>query len=869
MSRISSGGQLAALAVLLAVLASGEAGTTDGMSLPSLNLRRTTLENGLTVVWEEDRRQPLVAVEVRILGGLRGEGKYLGTGVTHFLEHLLFKGTPSRPPGTIEQEVRRYGGTINAFTSHDFTGVNLFVESRYLREALGMLADILQHANFPEEEFLKEREVVLSEIRMNRDDPDRRIRDLFWNQHLLVHPYRHPILGYQPLLESLTVDDMRAFYQAQYVPNNIVVACVGDLDSAAFPALLNDTFGAWRRGLPYQASVPEEPPAVSVKQAQESLPVQAAYVIFGFPSVRISDPELYPLDVLASIVGQGQSSRLHQELVRTRRVAHVVGAVNYTPLDPGAFTVFLRTDPGGVSPAVSAALEVLERLARDGPSEPELKKAKRQVVADRVFQRQTIESKAADLASSLALTGDPAYSDRYVEGVKQVTKDQAKQAARRWLDRSRMTLVTIEPPGVAYAIPPAAVVDQPRVTKQTLPNGLTVLVGENHQLPMAVIVAAARGGVRAETEQTQGLSNMVAHLLLKGTSRKSAVDIATTVESWGGILAPFSGRDGFGLSLQLLMEDLERGVGLLHELLTDSVVSEPELELQRQLVLKELISRDDDVFDVGSRLLRRTLFAQHPYRFDPMGSPESVSRLTRADCRRFAQERLAAGNLVVSVFGDVQPQQAFTLLQRHFGTLPAGQPAWPATLPADPVDGIRTASASVPKEQAVIMLGFRGTRAVSPDRDTLDVLTTVLSGMSGRLFQAVREQRGLSYTLGAYNVPGWDPGYVAVYAATRPQEREQVLKTLYEELQLLVDQGVTEEELTQAKRYLIGSHRLELQGLGGLAKRSTLDELYGLGYDAWQSYEQRIGAVTAAMVQEAAQRYLQLSHRTEIVVAPE
>ncbi|MEK7879260.1 MAG: pitrilysin family protein, partial [candidate division NC10 bacterium] len=267
---------------------------TDPMTTPSLDLHRTTLENGLMVVWEEDRRQPLVAIEVRILGGLRGEGKYLGTGITHFLEHMLFKGTPSRPPGTIEQEVRRYGGTINAFTSHDFTGVNLFVESRYLREALGMLADILQHATFPEEEFRKEREVVLSEIHMNRDDPDRRIRDLFWNQHLLVHPYRHPILGYQPLLEALTVEDMRAFYQAQYVSNNIIVACVGDLDSAAFPALLHEVFDSWRRGLPYQVSVPEEPPAVSAKRANEALPVHAAYAILGFPSVRLSDPDLYP-----------------------------------------------------------------------------------------------------------------------------------------------------------------------------------------------------------------------------------------------------------------------------------------------------------------------------------------------------------------------------------------------------------------------------------------------------------------------------------------------------------------------------------------------------------------------------------------------
>ena len=230
---------------------SGCAAKQEPTIIQPTTIHQTTLDNGLTVVWEEDHRQPLVAIEVRILGGLRGEGRYLGTGITHFLEHMIFKGTPTRPTGSIDQEARRYGGTINAFTSHDYTGVNLFVESHYLPYALAMVSDILQHSTFPEEEFNKERAVVIAEIQMNRDDPERRIQHLFWNTHLLVHPYRHPILGYQSLLEGLTVQDMRAYYAAQYVSNNIVVACVGDVDTAVFPTLVKDAFGSWPRALPY------------------------------------------------------------------------------------------------------------------------------------------------------------------------------------------------------------------------------------------------------------------------------------------------------------------------------------------------------------------------------------------------------------------------------------------------------------------------------------------------------------------------------------------------------------------------------------------------------------------------------------------
>ena len=173
--------------------------------------RQLVLDNGLQLAWEEDHRQPIVAIEARIKGGLRAEGRHVGTGITHFIEHMLFKGTPTRAPGSIDEEVRRYGGAINAFTSFDVTGVTLFVESTHLKDGLAMLADILQHAVFEQKEFDKERAVIISEIQMNLDDPDRRVQQLFWSRHLLEHPYRHPILGYQPLLEGLTVKDLAAF----------------------------------------------------------------------------------------------------------------------------------------------------------------------------------------------------------------------------------------------------------------------------------------------------------------------------------------------------------------------------------------------------------------------------------------------------------------------------------------------------------------------------------------------------------------------------------------------------------------------------------------------------------------------------------
>lgn len=831
------------------------------------------LENGLQFVWEEDHRQSLVAIEAHIKGGLRAEGRYLGTGITHFIEHMLFKGTPSRPPGTIEQELRRYGGTINAYTSLDTTGITLFVEERYFKEALALLADLLQHAQFDATEFEKERAVIISEIQMNLDDPHRRIHRLFWERHLLEHPYRYPILGYQSLLEQLSVKELTDFYHTQYQPQNIVISCVGDIQGSELPSLAKEFFETWPRGTldPLQSIVAVEPETASAKSIAIEMPIQSAYGIVGWSSTRLSDPDLYALDVLASILGKGTSSRLYEQLVRQKQLVSAISAWNYTPYDPGIFAIQMRTDPDKVDDAIWAILDIVEKVKQKGITETELRKAKRQVSAEYWFGLQTVESKAADLANSLAQTGDPQFSRRYVEGIQQVSAQRVQEVARRYCDRMKLTTAIIRP----QAAPPIENrnVSMPSsspiaLTRTSLKNGATLLVGVDHTLPIVGIVAAFRGGLRVETEETQGLSNLVAQMLTKGTTRQTASQIAQRVESLGASLESFSGRDGFGLAMQLLAEDVDEGLILMHELINDSIFSEDELAIQRQLITKQITAEEDEIFAVGGKLLRRTLFREHPYRFDPLGERETIVRLTKARCMAFAKEWLAPSNMVLAVFGDIPEQKVKQDLTRSFGAEKATPSLWPERLPQEIPQEIQEISQVMDREQALVFLGFHATTYKSPERYALDVLTSILSGMAGRLFQAVREKYGLSYTLGAVHVPGWDPGYLLVYAATKPSEETRVLSVLEEQLKLICAEGVTEEELDQAKRYLIGQHRLDLQHLLGLAKRSVLDELYGLGFDAWQDYEQEISAVSAPMVQTVAQQYLVLEKRSQVIISP-
>ncbi len=614
-----------------------------------------------------------------------------------------------------------------------------------------------------------------------------------------------------------------------------------------------------------------KPPAASAKTRLEALPVQTSYVAIGFSSTRLTDPATYAGDVLANILGQGRSSRLYETLVRQRQLAAEIAAWNYTPYDPGIFGVQLRTEPSKVDAARQAVIELIEQVRREGVTEAELQKAKRSLATAYVFHLQTVEAKAADLASSLSSTGDPLFSRQYLQKIERITCDEVQAAAQRMLDPSRMTTVVIQPsqppaePAAARGQQPAALA----IKKTVLPNGLTVLIGKDARLPMASLVVAARGGVRAEEESREGLSNLVAQLLTKGTSKRSAVQIAQQVEALGAVLEPFSGRDGFGLSLQVLAQDVNTGLRLAHELITDAAFPAAELEIQRGLIRQQLVAQDDEPFVIGSRLLRRTLFPHHPYRFDPLGRLESLAQIRREDCVAHAKRLLVPSQMVMALFGDVDPEATLEQIRGSFGAMPAGAGTWPPALPEEPLQEVRTATQQVDKEQAIVMLGFRGLTHTSEDRAAMEVATAVLSGMAGRLFQAVREQQGLSYTLGAVNVTGWDPGYVLVYAATRPNEQRRVLELMEQQLQLLLNEGFTEAELDQAKRYLIGLHRMDVQDLTHLAKRATLDELFGLGFEHWMSYEARMQQVTGPQAHAAVKRYVTLPQRAQVLVSPD
>jgi zinc protease len=387
-------------------------------------------------------------------------------------------------------------------------------------------------------------------------------------------------------------------------------------------------------------------------------------------------------------------------------------------------------------------------------------------------------------------------------------------------------------------------------------------------VPIVAVRATWVGGLRYEDARTNGISNMVAALLTRGTKSRSAEQIMTEVESMAGNLSGYSGRNSLGLQAEFLSRHWERGLELLADCLLNVTFSEEELEKERRIILDDLRAQDDNLGQVAFHLFHAAMWKRHPYRLDPLGTAESVAGLTRRKVLSHFRNHYGVGNLTLAVVGDVDPDGVIAKI----GSLLSGatdDELEPLTVPTDALaDEPNTVIKHLAKEQAHVVLGFRGTTFDNADRFPLELLAQVLSGQGGRLFVEIREKRALAYRVSAFSMEGIDPGYFAVYVAASPENLDEALRAIRTELKSVVEQGVTPEELARAQRYLVGTHAIGLQRKSAIAAALAFHEAYGQGWKAYRQYTDSVMKVKAQDLARVARKYLDPRREVAAVVRP-
>ena len=841
-----------------------------------------TLSCGLKVLIEEIHRSPVVAIQVWVQTG-SGDERSGEAGLSHVLEHMLFKGTAEGGTGDIARAVEGCGGEINAFTSFDQTVLHLTVPSRYIERGLDVAYDAVMRPALDAEEFRREKEVVLEEIHRGDDDPSMRLSKAVFAEIFCTHPYGRPVIGTAESVMALDIAAVRAYHERWYQPSNITLVVVGDVDTA-------EVLGAIEQRFAHHEAVPAPDQPRDMEPRQEELrscgleeAVKEAKVEVAFPLPAVDHPDIPVADVLALILGQGESSRLNQEVRIRRRLANHIQAFAYTPRDPGIFLLGLGCPPSDTLDAVGALGEVLRDVVVDGVNTDEVRRAVTNILSDRTYERETVEGVARKLGYFDALFGDPGAEAAYYAAVADITPDDVRQFARRTFLSERITLGVLTPRDEPTPVdevkarlleglqPPDVVGERsmaPQTVGKTLPNGVTLLLRENPGSGLVSLRLGMTGGLRFETTRNNGVHSLLARSWNRGTKRHNALQFAEAMDEIVGKCSAFAGRNSFGLSATFLASGQARGLDLFGEVLHQPAFPADEVERMKMLTLEAIRNIPDSPVSLGFLEFHRLMYARHPFRMPSLGTARSVPRLTPGMLRAAYRRGLVGSNVVMTAVGDFDGSAMEGRLSALVGDIPAGSRPEPR-LPEEPVrEGLRDRVIRVDKEQAHLMIGFGGVTVDDPDRHALEMLAAILAGQSGRLFMDLRDRQSLAYSVTAWSQEAVDPGYFVVYIGTDPTKVDRARAGILDHVERLRSERIPDEEIDRAARYLVGSFEIGLQKGGSVASRILFDELYGMGHDVMDTYPERIFALDADELQRVAQDIYRIGDRVDLALLP-
>ena len=791
------------------------------------------------------------------------EGKNLGAGLSHVLEHVTAGGsTKNRSEDEYKKIVKTFGGATNAYTSKDVTAYFIDCPTKNVMQAIELVADCMQHIAFVPAEFERELRVIRRELSDGEANRQRVLWNLLSQTVYTTHPTRHPVIGYIDVLNRTTNQTIIDFYRERYVPNNQVFVVVGDVDTKAVIDQVAKSYAGTTRAPETYVHFEDEPQQLSPRMTVREMEGPTYDMMFAWPTVKLSSPDLFALDLAAAILGSGESSRLTEQLRNQEQVVLGTGASSLTPHDVnGMFIVMAVSRPDTWQKAADGVLREVYRLRDELVSPEELAKTKKQKAAGLVFGRQKIQQQAESLGKNFISTGDPLYDTAYVEGIQKVTAEQVRDVARRYFVPERLNRVMVVPPGGApKATTGSAEKTEGDIRLVKLPNGLRVLLKRDAHLPLVNIQALALGGSLADDVKTAGRSSLVAAMLDRGTSEHSAREIAEYFDSIGGNLSFGGGRYTVYGSATTLSEDFPAAAALFAECFLNPTFPEEEFAKMQRLALGSILRRAADPQAEISEFFCDNLPANSPYHIVQGGKLETVKALKPKDLEEFHAKYFVPNNMIVTVFGDIDPDKALTLVKELFGDLKPDADLKPISFDhPNAIAKTVTRHKTTAKDTGMVWLGYPMPSILDKkDVAAMTILDTIMSGYSypgGWLHHELRGE-GLVYYVHALPMTGPVPGYFCVLSQTRPDKIDEVVGRIENNIARAKEGQISKDEFHAAVESILAMHAQEGTSIADQAREAAVNELYGLGYDYRKSFDERIKAVTLKDVVKAARKYL-------------
>ncbi len=904
-----------AIALMTGAVAKGaELKNQPSLSSDVAPAQKTVLDNGLTIITKEIHTSPVVYFSVWYNVGARNE--YTGaTGISHMLEHMMFKGTSTFPvAGETDKLVRRIGGIGNAGTSNDYTVYYETVPAGMESVALRIEADRMHNALLRDEDLQSERNVVMEErIMRNEDSPT----GLYWEEldatAFKVHPYGWPVIGWMDDIKAYSQDSIRDYYKSHYAPNNAFIVVCGDFRTSEILKTIRDAFGPIKPSDLKPARKIAEPPQMVTRSVEyHTDKTNLAYVNYLYHVPTYGDPDSPALELLAYILSSGRQSRMFREFVESG-IASNADAIDATNADPYLFYFDIEVLPGIALTEIESRLDkLIENIKSETVSESELQRAKNRFRADTIFGAQSTSSYGRQLGWFEIATGDHDFLDKYLADIDRVTTADIQRVARKYLvpanlTRGRLIPETPESGGAGDGAPssPEWLLQQSReynysgkpasskssakiaipekfpqlkfaekATRTVLDNGLTLLVYPNTAFPTVKVYGLVKGaGSYADPDARSGLAKLTAMSLRRGSRKFTYDQINEALEFTGAEIGFSAGNEQLVLDGSFLTKDFTNGMDMLADMLINPTFPEEGVVIDRGVASADAFEATRDPRSMAWQAFVESYYGKHPYSHPVFGIRDEIDKLTPADLAQFHAATYSPDRTIIAVVGDIDPAAAVETVRKYFAGWqqnPSGKlEVPPVTVPKN---GVAVNAKIMPeKSQNVFFMGGPAPRPEAPDYVAFDIMSDILAGsdLTSRLYTAIREKEGLVYYVYGYDLPKSTASTFQIVAGVSPANIARTVELARREMAAIASTPVSDTELEDAKRFAIGKQLISLETNGQIAKTLVDIEYQGMALSFIDSLPARIAALTTSDIQAAAARYFDPHNVTIGVAGPE
>ena len=850
---------------------------TKQLERPNLGkIKSFTFDNGLSVYIRENKTAPVVNLQAWVKTGSINEHEFIGCGLSHFLEHMVFQGSKKYSNSKIMELIHANGGDINAYTSFACTVYYVEILSSAFKTALNILSDVVTNPLFPENTFKTEKNVILRERSMIQDSPDRILGEKLWQTIFHKHPVRHPIIGYSDKIESVNRKMMSDFYQRRYTPERIFFVISGDVKAEEIIDELSKSVSDLKRGNMHEPYIPAEPEQIAPRFHTSYFEDPIARMAIAYRIPKASNSDVPALNMLGSVLGSSKSSRLVRHLRDEKELALNIDAFTYTSSFDGVFAVSAACKPENRKKLKSAIFAEIQKISNN-IDKSELDRVKKQTITSLYRGLRSNAGIARIIGNSILTYGTPEYAYKYIDDISKLVEKDLMRVAKKYLLPEKSSFVELIPPGEVSAYEIGLKEEKKNIPAtgkpefKILQKNIRLVSLEDQTLPLIDISLILPGGGIFENEQNAGITQLTSSLLLTETASYTETKLASLLDDNAISCNISGGNNTLSIRLNCHKDSLKPAITALISILSEPKFKKSIFLREQSIAIEALKTRNLSPQRAAEDELCKELYGKHPYGTSSSGLNTTLKALTNSDIKDFYFNTcLNPEKCIIGIAGDINKTNAEKIASQLVKSIP-----WcKKNVNLDIKNPLFPKSASIkhvkiPREQTVVMLGVPGCANTSKDRFAMDILQTSLNGMDTRLFKSIRDNAGLAYYTGLYSSRGVHEGFIAFYAGTSPENSAKVLALMNKEKAKLVKSGISKKEFKTTLARLEGDIAEQKLNIGEMIFAAALSEFYGNGYiEQWQLLN-KYSKVTLEQVNKLIKKYLSTKATVTVTAGPE